>query len=196
MWIEGRGHVDGQLVVISGPSGSGKSTLLARLMARPDLLLEFSVSETTRPPRAGEVDGRHYYFVDTDRFVRDRAEGKLLEWAEFNRNFYGTPCEPVYDALGAGKTVLLEIEVQGALQVRDRAPCALFVFIRPPTFVELQNRLIGRGSESEETIQRRLCAARRELAESHWYDHQIINDDLDRAEDELARLLRPYHRST
>lgn len=192
MWIEGRGHVDGQLVVVSGPSGSGKSTLLARLIARPDLKLAFSVSATTRPPRQGEVNGEHYWFQSTEQFVHDRAEGRFLEWAEYNRNLYGTPCGPVYQALEAGRTVLLEIEVQGAIQVRDRAPSALFIFIRPPSFAVLTQRLLHRGSETEATIQRRLVSARRELAEAHWYDHQVVNDDLNRAEDELVQILKPF----
>lgn len=192
MWIEGLGHVDGQLVVVSGPSGSGKSTLLARLIARPQLNLDFSVSATTRPPRPGEVNGKHYWFQTTEQFVHDRSEGRFLEWAEYNRNLYGTPCQPVYEALQAGRTVLLEIEVQGAIQVRDRAPTALFIFIRPPSFAALTQRLLLRGSETESTIQRRLVSARRELAEAHWYDHQVVNDDLDRAEDELVRILEPF----
>lgn len=192
MWIEGIGTVPGQLVVLSGPSGSGKSTLLRRLLKRPDLPLSLSVSATTRAPRTGEQHGVDYYFLSTDDFLASRQAGRFLESAEYNFHHYGTPAEPVYRRLADGETVVLEIETEGAKQVRDRAPTALFIFVRPPSFQELERRLVGRGSEADASIHHRLYRARHEMAEAHWYDHLVINDDLQRAEDELAAILKTY----
>ncbi|CAN5908926.1 guanylate kinase [soil metagenome] len=192
MYIEGRGNVPGQLVVLSGPSGSGKSTLIRRLLDRPDVQLQLSLSATTRNPRPGEQDGLDYHFMDADAFRDARDRGEFLETAIYNGNFYGTPVAPVYDALQAGTNVLMEIEVQGALQIRERAPSALFLFIKAPTFAELERRLLGRGDESDPSIRRRLVHARHELAEAHWYDYRIINDNRDRAVDELASILKSY----
>lgn len=192
MYIEGRGTVPGQLIVLSGPSGSGKSTLIHRLLARDDIRLALSLSSTTRNPRPGERDGVDYIFMDPDAFRDARDRGEFLETAIYNGNFYGTPIAPVYEALEQGTNVLLEIEVQGALQIRERAPSSLFIFVKAPTFSELERRLLGRGDESDPSIRRRLVHARNELAEAHWYDEQIINDDLDRAVDELASILKAY----
>ncbi len=191
MWVAGRGELKGQLVVVSGPSGCGKTSLIRRALEHPAMKgLVLSVSATTRQPRPGEQDGVHYHFMNPEEFGKARTDKKFLEDAEYNGNCYGTPEKPVFDALAAGKSVLLEIEVAGALQVRSIAPSAFFVFIRTPTFRILEQRLLRRGTETETTIHRRLCKAREELAAAHWYDVQLINDDLDRTVEEFVSALR------
>jgi guanylate kinase len=192
MWFEAWGHLPGQLVVVSGPSGCGKSTVLRRALGRTGPDVQLSVSATTRPPRPGERDGVDYHFMDVERFRAGRDSGEFLEWAEYNGHYYGSQAAQVCQALGAGKTVLLEIEVQGALQVRRNAPTSLFVFIRTPRFRDLEERLRGRGTETDAVIHRRLQKAREELAEAHWYDVQLINDDLDRCVDEFVKVLNDY----
>jgi guanylate kinase len=190
MWLAGRGELKGQLVVVSGPSGCGKTTLIHHARQDPALRgLELSVSATTRPQRAGEQDGRDYHFLTRERFQAVR-DVEFLEWAEYNGYYYGTPARPVLDSLAAGRSVLLEIEVQGALQIRATAPSALFVFVRTTTFRVLEERLRRRGTEDDATIHRRLKKAREELAEAHWYDVQLINDDLDRSVGEFVAALR------
>lgn len=189
MWIEGFGELPGHLVVISGPSGSGKSTLVRRILDRPDIKAQLSVSATTRAPRPGEVDGASYYFLSREDFLSMRDKGGFFETAEFAGNLYGTPVEPVAKALEAGSCVLLEIEVQGAMQVRDLAPSALFVFIDAPRFWELERRLRARGTEDDTSIHRRLVRARWERDHAHCYDTILINDDLDRTVENLATLL-------
>jgi guanylate kinase len=190
MWVAGWGQLKGQLVVVSGPSGSGKSTVLRRVLERAGLDLRLSVSATTRPRRPGERDGVDYHFLTPEEFLADRERGDFLEWAEYNGHSYGTRARPVYEALAAGRTVLLEIEVKGALQIRSSAPSSLFVFIRPPSFRALEERLRRRGTEDEGSTLRRLRKAREELAEAHWYDIPIVNDDLDRCVEELVDALR------
>jgi guanylate kinase len=192
MWVEGWGDLPGQLVVVSGPSGCGKSTVIRRALECGEVKAELSVSATTRAPRPGERPGVEYHFLNTEEFQSAREAGEFLEWAEYNGHFYGTPARPVYESLAAGRGVVLEIEVQGALQVRKHAPTALFVFIRTPEFRNLEARLHGRGTENEAVIHRRLCKAREELAEAHWYDVQLVNDDLDRCVGQFTRLLSDY----
>lgn len=192
MWLEGKGRVPGQLVVVSGPSGSGKSTVVRRALGHPGLRAQLSVSATTRAVRSGERDGVDYYFLPPEEFRSAVARGDFLEWAEYNANLYGTPAAPVYRALTEGQSVLLEIEVEGAKQVRDRAPGALFVFIRTPTFRILEERLRGRGTETDEVVFRRLRKGRQELAEAHWYDIQLVNDDLDGCVEQFVDVLRSY----
>jgi guanylate kinase len=189
MWLAGRGDLPGQLVVVSGPSGCGKSTLIRRALERPELKdVRLSVSATTRPPRPGEREGVDYYFLSAEQF---RANlGDFLEWAEYNTNHYGTPREPVFEALASGRSVLLEIEVLGARQVREIAPAALFVFVRTPSFRVLEQRLRRRGTEEDAAIHRRLLKAREELDQAYWYDVQLINDDLDRCVEDLVTALR------
>ena len=197
MWIEGRGHLPGHLVVVSGPSGSGKSTLVRRLLERRELNLQLSISATSREPRPDEKEGVDYFFIDRSRMESDHPRfdgGDFLETAMFNGNYYGTPAEPVFAAVAAGKNVILEIEVQGATQIRTKAPTSIFFFIRTPMFADLERRLRARGTETDATIHARLVRARAELAEAHWYDAQVINDDLDRAVDELATTLAHYIR--
>lgn len=178
----------GRLLVLSGPSGVGKSSVVTRLRAaHPDL--HFSVSATTRPPREGEVDGVHYHFVDRDRFEQMIAGGQLLEWAEFAGHLYGTPVAPVDSALDAGHDVLLEIELQGARQVRDSAPDAVRVFLAPPSWDVLVERLQGRRTEPDDVIARRLETARVELAAEGEFDHSVVNTSVDQAAEEILALL-------
>ena len=178
----------GVLLVVSGPSGVGKSTVIRKLMDRRGNM-EFSVSATTRAPRPGEVDGKDYYFVTRERFMEMVEHGDLLEHAEFVGNCYGTPRAPVEAKLAEGICVVLDIEVQGAEQVKTQMPRALTVFLAPPSLEDLERRLRGRGTESEETILSRLERARQELPLAERYDHTVINDDADRAALELGDIL-------
>jgi guanylate kinase len=190
MWVEGWGHLKGQLVVVSGPSGCGKTTVIHRALERPELKeVRLSISATTRPPRPGERNGVNYHFLSQDGFRESIERNEFLEHAEYNNQLYGTPAKPVFEALASGRSVLLEIEVKGALQIRSSAPSAVFIFVRTPSFRVLEQRLMTRGTEPESTIQRRLRKAREELAEAHWYDVQLINDDLDRCVEELVFTL-------
>jgi guanylate kinase len=189
MWMDGWGDLPGHLVVISGPSGSGKSTLVRRILERPEVRATLSISATTRGPRPGESHGVNYYFVSRDEFESMRARGELFESAEFAGNLYGTPIAPVVKTLKDGGCVILEIEVQGAMQVRDHAPSALFLFIDAPRFWELEKRLRGRGTEDDAAIHRRLVRARWERDHAHCYDVVLINDDLDRTVDRLVEIL-------
>ena len=182
--MSGRGLV----VVISGPSGVGKGSVHAGLHGLLEGL-EVSVSATTRSPRPGERDGVAYHFVDDATFDRMVATDALLEWAEYSGHRYGTPRAPLEAAVEDGRTVLLEIEVQGALQVRRGLPDALRIFLVPPTFDELERRLRDRGTEDEATIQGRLEVARREMAAQDAFHHVVVNDDLDRATAEVATLI-------
>jgi guanylate kinase len=181
---EGRGIV----VVVSGPSGVGKGTVHAGLHGVLDGL-EVSVSATTRAPRPGEREGIDYHFVDEVTFDRMVAGDALLEWAEYAGNRYGTLRDPLEDGVARGRTMLLEIEVQGALQVRERMPEALRIFLVPPSFDELERRLRDRGTEDEATIQARLDLARSEMGAQDAFHHVVVNDDLDRATGEVARLI-------
>jgi guanylate kinase len=178
----------GRLIVMSGPSGSGKSTLAKHLLERPDLRLRRSISATTRPPRPGELANRDYIFLTRTEF--DGVRGDLLESAQVHGHEYGTPRQPVREALAAGDCVLLVIDVQGGFQVRQKVPGALLVFIRPPTVAVLEDRLRGRGTDDAATIERRLETARRELEIASRYEVHVINDDLDRAVEELASILK------
>ncbi len=183
------GSLPGRLIVVSGPSGSGKSTLVRRALERAEVRAELSVSATTRAPRAGEAHGREYLFLSREAFEEERARGGFLEWAEVHGNLYGTPASPVRAALESGRCVILEIDVQGALLVRERVPSALLVFVTVPSFAELEARLRARATDSEATIARRLANARWELDQASRYDRQILNLDLDRAVDDLVALL-------
>ena len=178
----------GKLLVLSGPSGCGKGTVLRALMAgREDMM--FSVSATTRAPRPGEVNGREYYFVSRERFAEMVEQGELLEHAEFVGNCYGTPRAPVLEQLEKGRHVLLDIEVQGAAQVKKAMPEAVTVFLCPPSLKELERRLRGRGTETEETILRRLKTAEYEMTLAPEYDYTVVNDEVERAAAVLAEIL-------
>lgn len=178
-----------RVFVITGPSGVGKGTLIKRLReVLPELRL--SVSATTRPPRRGEVHGEDYWFLEPDEFTRRVSEGEFVEHAEYAGRHYGTLREELDRHLGEGAPVVLEIEVQGARQVREAMPEAIQVFVVPPSFDELRARLEGRGTDGDDTIQRRLDVSRVELESQHEFDHRIVNDDLDRATDELVGIVR------
>ncbi|PMB51991.1 guanylate kinase [Fischerella thermalis CCMEE 5201] len=168
----------GKLIVLTGPSGVGKGTLMRSLLARhPELY--YSVSATTRSPRPGEIDGKDYYFISRSKFEQLVAAGEFLEWAEFAGNYYGTPREPVINQICSGKLVLLEIELEGARQIRRSFPEALSIFILPPSFSELEKRIRTRGQDSEEAIARRLRRAQDEINAADEFDIQIVNDDFE-----------------
>lgn len=176
------------MLVLSGPSGVGKSSVVSYLREHhPDI--DFSVSVTTRSPRPGEVDGVHYRFIDRAEFERMITAGELLEWAEFAGNLYGTPAEPVRRCLADGRHVILEIELQGARQVRHTAPDALQVFLAPPSWDVLVDRLQGRGTEDPEVIAHRLQTARTELAAEGEFDRSVVNEAVPVAAEEIVSLL-------
>jgi guanylate kinase len=180
--------MSGRLTVLSGPSGVGKGTLVAALRELvPHVWV--SVSATTRAPRPGEVDGEAYHFVDADEFERMARAGELLEHAEFAGNRYGTPRGPVLEHLAAGVPTLLEIELEGARQVRRSMPDARFVFLAPPSRDELLTRLAGRGTESGNAVRARLDRAEVEMAAAPEFDHFVVNAELDQAAREVADLL-------
>lgn len=174
--------------MLSGPSGVGKSTIVRPLTAR-DPRLVFSVSATTRDPRPGEAEGRDYRFVSEEEFARLVEDDAFLEWAAVFGHRYGTLRAPISEELARGHDVLLEIDVQGARAVRERMPDAVLIFLVPPSEDALVRRLRGRGTEDPASLERRLAEARRELAEASWFDHRVVNDDLDRAATEIADII-------
>jgi guanylate kinase len=177
-----------RLIVVAGPSGVGKTSVLTELRRRyPDFY--FSVSVTTRPPRPGEVDGSHYHFVDNETFDKLVGDNQLLEHAEYAGNRYGTPRAPVEHALGQGKPAILEIEVQGARQVRIAWPSAFMVMIQPPSWNVLVERLTSRGTENPEIVERRLAAAKDELSASEEFDAVVVNADVRVAAEQLLTLI-------
>ena len=182
----------GKLLVISGPSGAGKSTVVAKAIeGRTDIC--FSTSVTTRSPRPGEVHGREYFFVNFERFREMVENDELLEHAEYVANRYGTPRSYVEKRLDEGMNVLLDIEVQGARQVRKKMPEAILIFIAPPSLVELERRLRGRGTDTERAIEGRLIRARQEYQEADFYDYLIVNDDIDKAAAKLNAIIEAEH---
>lgn len=177
----------GQVIVICAPSGTGKSTLVQKLRSEFPCI-GFSISCTTRQPREGEVHGREYYFLDKNEFLSQRSRGEFAEWAEVHGNFYGTPSKPVGEMLVNGTDVLFDIDFQGAMQLSESMPDGLFIFLMPPSFEELEKRLRGRGSDSEEVIERRLGNAHKEMAAAEKFDYWIVNDDIEKAYAELRSV--------
>jgi guanylate kinase len=182
----------GKTFIISGPSGVGKSTVLKALLEKRPALY-FSVSATTRDPRPDEVDGVHYHFMDVDAFRQRIAEDAFLEYAEYVGNFYGTPKKYVDEAMNTGRDVILDIEVQGALQVCGKRPETVRIFIAPPSWTELERRLTERGTDSPEKIQKRLLRAKVEFQTADTYDYFVINDTVETAVAELDAILTAEH---
>ena len=182
----------GKTFIISGPSGVGKSTVLSALLVkRPNVY--FSVSATTRDPRPGELDGIHYHFMDVDSFRKWIAMDQFLEYAEYVGNFYGTPKRFVDEAMEQGKDVILDIEVQGAIQVTSKRPDTVRIFIAPPSWSELERRLTERGTDSKDKIQKRLLRAKVEFQTAHTYDYFVINDTVENAVKELDAIMTAEH---
>jgi len=182
----------GLLVVVSGFSGAGKGTLMKNLLAKYNNYA-LSVSCTTRKPREGELDGREYFFKTKEEFEEMISKDELVEYARYVDNYYGTPKEFVRSQLDAGKDVLLEIEIQGALKIKEKFPEAVLVFITPPSGEELKSRLIGRGTESPEVVEKRLQRAVQESEGVEAYDYILINDDIDTCTEKLHNLIRAQH---
>lgn len=178
----------GKIIILSGPSGVGKGTVLKEVM-RGDPSLHFSVSATTRPIRPGEVDGVHYFFMDKPHFEKMIADGELLEYASYAGNYYGTPEKAVDDALAQGINVVLEIEVQGALQVIERRRDAISIFVAPPSFSELRYRLLNRGDTAPEIAERRLHIAEQECRTAEKYQYIVVNDTVEHAAAEIRAIL-------
>ena len=179
----------GKLIILSGPSGVGKGTVRMALMKNPNLHLFYSVSMTTRSPRPGEVNGREYYFVSKEEFQRNIDSGNLLEWAEFVGNRYGTPKDKVEQMREEGKNVLLEIEVNGTLEVLKKCPDAISIYLMPPSFEALEARIRGRSTESEDVIQMRLAKARKEMTMQDHYAYKVYNDDIEKAAEKIAKII-------
>ena len=183
----------GLLIVFSGPSGVGKGTVRQEIFSTPDHKFEYSVSMTTRAQRPGEVDGKDYFFRSREEFEELIRKGQMLEYAEYVGNYYVTPLTYVNETLDKGIDVFLEIEVQGALQVKKKVPDAVFIFLTPPDLNELQERLVGRGTDSEEVIAQRIERAREEIALMSEYDYAIVNDEVPLAAERVKRVIEAEH---
>lgn len=182
----------GLLIVLSGPSGVGKGTVCAALRPRIENLV-YSISATTRAPRPGEKDGVNYFFKSKEEFRSMIEKDELLEWAEYVGNYYGTPAQFVKDTINSGKDIILEIEVQGALKVKEKFPEGVFIFLIPPSLGELENRIVNRGTETEETIQNRMSVAREELNMMMKYDYVVVNDEIDLACSRIQSIITAEH---
>ena len=183
----------GLLIVFSGPSGVGKGTVRQEIFSTPDHKFEYSVSMTTRQKRPGEVDGVDYFFRTREEFEELIKNGQMLEYAEYVGNYYGTPLTYVNETLDKGIDVFLEIEVQGALQVKKKVPDGVFVFLTPPDLDELKDRLVGRGTDSEEVICQRIERAKEEIALMREYDYAVVNDEVPLAAERVKRLIEAEH---
>ena len=181
-----------RLFIISGPSAVGKGTIVKRIL-KSDGKVHLSVSATTRNPREGEEEGVSYYFMSDEQFVKAVGEGGFLEHASVHGHYYGTPKAPVMSQLKAGRDVILEIDVQGAMQVKESYPDGVFIFILPPSVDALRSRIMHRGTESEEDIQVRLGAAQREMEYLEHYDYYVVNDDLEKAVDSVNKIMAAEH---
>ncbi len=180
----------GILIVVSGFSGSGKGTIMKELLKKYDTQYALSISATTRQPRVGEVDGREYFFKTREQFEKMIADGELIEYAQYVENYYGTPKAYVEQMLEEGKDVILEIEIQGALKVKEKFPDTLLLFVSPPSVEILRKRLIGRGTEDEKTVEKRLARAVEESAGIENYDYLVINDKLDVCVEEVHSIIQ------
>lgn len=183
----------GLLIVLSGPSGVGKGTVRKELFSQPDTNYEYSISMTTRNPREGEEDGVDYFFKSREEFEALIEDGGLLEHAEFVGNYYGTPLAYVNETLDMGRDVFLEIEVQGAAQIREKVPEALFIFLAPPSLSELEDRLVNRGTESHDVIAKRIATASQELELMNLYDYVVENDEVHHACDRINAIIKAEH---
>ncbi|MBC1272605.1 guanylate kinase [Listeria booriae] len=183
----------GLLIVLSGPSGVGKGTVRKAVFDDPTTSFEYSISMTTRKPREGEVDGVDYYFRTKEQFEQAIQDGKMLEYAQYVGNYYGTPLDYVEEILTDGKDVFLEIEVQGALQVRQAMPDGIFIFLTPPDLSELKNRIIGRGTESMDVVEERMTEARKEIEMMNSYDYAVVNDIVDNAVQKIKGIVQTEH---
>lgn len=181
----------GHLYIFSGPSGVGKGTVRAEVLANTENM-SYSVSCTTRAPRNGDIEGKDYYFISKDEFLRLINQDAFLEWADVHGNYYGTRRDTVENALASGRDIMLEIDVQGALQIKEKMPEAITVFLMPPSLEELERRLRGRATENEESIKLRLENAKKEIACEPKYDHTIINDSVADAVEEFKKLINSY----
>nr|WP_288723373.1 guanylate kinase [uncultured Sellimonas sp.] len=185
----------GILIVLSGFSGAGKGTVMKRLMEKYDNYA-LSISATTRKPREGEQDGREYFFKETEEFEKMIAQDELIEYARYVDNYYGTPRSYVEEQLSAGKDVILEIEIQGALKVKEKFPETLLIFITPPNAAELKRRLVGRGTETMDVIEGRLSRAKEEAEGIEAYDYFIVNDELETCVDDLHAVIQSEKKKT
>ncbi|HEN9136457.1 guanylate kinase [Streptococcus agalactiae] len=183
----------GLLIVFSGPSGVGKGTVRQEIFSTPDHKFDYSVSMTTRPQRPGEVDGVDYFFRTREEFEALIKEGQMLEYAEYVGNYYGTPLSYVNETLDKGIDVFLEIEVQGALQVKSKVPDGVFIFLTPPDLGELEERLVGRGTDSPEVIAQRIERAKEEIALMREYDYAVVNDQVSLAAERVKRVIEAEH---
>ncbi|WP_053366140.1 guanylate kinase [Bacillus sp. FJAT-27245] len=183
----------GLLIVLSGPSGVGKGTVRKEIFSQPDTSFEYSISMTTRSPREGEVHGVDYFFKTREEFEELISQGKLLEYAQYVGNYYGTPVDYVRETLDSGKDVFLEIEVKGAKQVREKFPEGLFIFLMPPSLTELKNRIVTRGTETEDLINNRMLTAREEIEMMHLYDYVVENDQVELACERIKAIVTAEH---
>ena len=178
----------GLLLVVSGPSGAGKGTICKALLSKNDQI-KLSVSATTRKPRNGEVDGVNYFFIEKDKFTTMIENGEFLEYAQIYDNFYGTPKAAIMECLEKGQDVILEIEMQGARQIKDVCPDGVFIFVLPPSLEELKNRIVGRGTETAEEIEKRFSCAFDEINRIVDYDYFIVNDDVEKSVKQVESII-------
>ena len=180
----------GMLIVLSGPSGVGKGTVRKEIFSREDNTFHYSVSMTTRKKRLGEVDGKDYFFVSKEEFEKEIENGGMLEYAKYVDNYYGTPLKYVNEMLDQGKDVFLEIEVKGAMQVREKVPDGLFIFLTPPDLMELRQRIINRGTDDLATIDKRMEKAVGEIEMMQNYDYAVVNDEVPKAAEKIQTIIR------
>ena len=183
----------GLLIVLSGPSGVGKGTVRAAIFSKGEQKFVYSISATTRQPRTGETDGVDYFFKTREEFEQMIQNKQLLEYAEYVGNYYGTPLEYVENTLATGKDVFLEIDVQGAIQVRELMPEGVFIFLTPPDLNELESRIVNRGTDSDEVIAKRMKTAREELELMKYYDYSVVNDTVDNAVQKIEAIIQTEH---